>query len=105
MRHGIHDTVYDHYIHWKMLFGKMLQDHIPERKMRVREKDIPYVNSEWRKGIKMKRKYAQKYAKHRTPENWELKRVWRNIATNERRKAIKAYWKKKADDFVEYVPK
>ena len=79
--------------------------HIPERKMRVREKYIPYMNSEWKKAIRMKRKYAQKYAKHRTPENWELKRVWRNIATNERRKAIKAYWKKKADDFVEYVPK
>ena len=35
--------------------------------------------------------------KNRTPENWELKRSWRNIATNERRKAIKVYWQDKAN--------
>ena len=27
-----------------------------------------------------------------TQENWELKRKWRNLATKERRCAIKAYW-------------
>ena len=29
--------------------------------------------------------------------DWELKRIWRNKATNYRRKAIQEYWKQKAD--------
>ena len=90
----MYDTVNDRYIHWKMLFEKLPQDHIQERKMRIREQDISYIE----KSNKNEEKICSKYSKHRTPENWELKRVWRNIATNERRKAIKAYWKKKADD-------
>ena len=47
---------------------------------------------------KTKRKYAQNYARNRSPENWELKRKWRNIATTERRKAIKNYWTQKSDE-------
>ena len=46
----------------------------------------------------MKRKFAKQYAQSRTEENWELKRIWRNKANNYRRKAIKEYWKQKADD-------
>jgi len=50
------------------------------------------------RAIKMKRKFAKQYAQSRTEENWELKRIWRNKATNYRGKAIKEYWKQKADD-------
>ena len=46
----------------------------------------------------MKREFAKKYVQSRTEENWELKRIWRNKATSYRRKAIKEYWKQKADD-------
>ena len=47
---------------------------------------------EWKKALREKRKYAIKSAKDRTAENFELKRKYRNIATRERRKAIRAYW-------------
>ncbi|XP_068684301.1 uncharacterized protein [Montipora foliosa] len=46
----------------------------------------------------MKRKFAKQYAQSRIEENWELKRIWRNKAISYRRKAIKEYWKQKADD-------
>ena len=55
------------------------------------------MNPVWKKAITLKRKYAKQFAKNRRPENWELKRSWRNIATNKRRKAIKTYWRDKAD--------
>ena len=56
------------------------------------------MTPEWKRAIKMKRKFAKQYAQSRTEENWELKRIWRNKATSYRRKAIKEYWKQKADD-------
>ena len=42
--------------------------------------------------------YAQLYAKNKTAENYELKKKYRNLATKERRKAIKEFWMKKTDD-------
>ena len=38
------------------------------------------------------------YAKNKTAENYELKKKYRNLATKERRKAIKEFWMKKTDD-------
>ena len=71
--------------------------HAPIKKKRVREKDIPYMTQEWKRALRNKRKYAKKFAEDRTSENMELKRKYRNIATRERRKAIRAYWYTKAD--------
>ncbi|PFX12946.1 putative RNA-directed DNA polymerase from transposon BS [Stylophora pistillata] len=56
------------------------------------------MTNEWKRAIKNKRKYAQTYARNRSPETWELKRKWRNIATRERRKAIKDYWAQKSSE-------
>ena len=71
---------------------------MPTKRMRFRKVDVPYMTPEWKRAIKMKRKFAKQYAQSRTEENWELKRIWRNKATNYRRKAIKESWKQKADD-------
>ena len=43
-------------------------------------------------------KFAVQFAKDRSLENFELKRKYRNIATRERRKAIKAYWHRKSEE-------
>ena len=88
----------DQYDYWKGLFESILNKHAPFKKKRVREKDIPYMTDAWKKAIRNKRKYAILFAKDRTPENFELKRRFRNIATKERRKAIKAYWQKTSDE-------
>ena len=58
------------------------------------------MTTEWKQAIRNKRKYAQIYAKSRTPENWENKRKWRNIATKERRKAIKDFWQEKTKEIA-----
>lgn len=63
----------------------------------MREQDIPYVTREWKNALKMKRKYVRMFAKDRTVENLELKRKDRNLATRERRKAIRTYWYKNAE--------
>jgi hypothetical protein len=58
------------------------------------------MTTEWKQAIRNKRKYAQIYAKSRTPESWENKRKWRNIATKERRKAIKDFWQKQTKEIA-----
>ena len=42
--------------------------------------------------------YAIQFAKDRTPENFELKKKYRNIATRERRKAVTEYLYKKSEE-------
>ena len=62
-----------------------MDKHAHMRKKRVREKVIPYMKAEWKQAIRNKR-------------NLELKKKYKNIATQERRKAIKAYWHKKSEE-------
>ena len=50
------------------------------------------MSKEWKAAIRKKRKYTIQFANDRTPENFELKKKYRNIATRERRKAVTAYW-------------
>ena len=56
------------------------------------------MTPEWKQAIRDKRKFAILFAKNRTPENFKLKRKYRNIATSKRRKAIKAYWHRKSEE-------
>ena len=86
------------YDYWRALFESIVDKHAPMKKKRVREKDIPYMTAEWKQAIRNKRKYAVLFAKNRTVENLELKKKYRNIATQERRNAIKAYWHKKSEE-------
>ena len=92
------DAIEDQYGTWKTIFESVLDKHMPKKKMRVRQKDVPYMTEEWKMAIRNKRKYAQLFAQNRTLENWELKKKWRNLATKERRRAIKAYWAQKSDE-------
>ena len=85
--------VNEQYTHWKTKLTKIMDKHLPVRKMRVRKSDVPYMNAEWKAAIRKKRKYAKKFSKDRNSETWELMKKWRNQATRLRRRAIKDYWK------------
>ena len=66
--------------------------------MRVRDNDVPYMTTQWKKAIRMKREFARLFSKYRTDESLELKKKWRNEATKQRRIAIKQYWNEKASE-------
>ena len=72
--------------------------HMPIKKLRVREKDAPYITREWKEAIRKKRKYAKRHQKLQTEESDQLLKQWRNIATSIRRKAMKQYWKERSDE-------
>ena len=92
------DEVDDQAHAWNLLMNDILDELAPVKNVRVRDKDVPYMASEWKNAIRAKRKVSLKYLKNRTEENWELRRIARNEATKLRRTAIKNYWRKKAED-------
>ena len=89
----IFTDVDDKYDYWNALFGGTVNVHAPTRRKRVRAWNGRTLHDlKLETAIRKKRKYAILFAKNRTPENMELKRKYRNIATRERRKAIMEYW-------------
>jgi len=94
----VFDTVDDQYLYWNSLFNDILEQHAPLKSMKVRSNDVPYMTTEWKRAIRKKRRYANRYYKNPTLENLNLKNKWRNCATKLRRKAVKEYWKSKTDN-------
>ena len=94
----VFNDIDDRVDYWNGLVRYVVDAHARLRKERVREIDVPYMTLNWKSAIRRKRKYAHLYAKNKTAENYELKKKYRNLATKERRKAIKEFWMKKTDD-------
>ncbi|XP_048580414.1 uncharacterized protein LOC125561124 [Nematostella vectensis] len=92
------DETEDQVNYWNSLMNDILDEVAPVKTMRVRDKDVPYMTTGWKSAIRAKRKANAKYLKDKTPENWELRRRARNEATQQRRKAIKEYWRLKTAD-------
>ena len=88
------ESVDEQYKYWEALLNRIVDDHLPTRDIKVSAHNVPYMMREWKNAIKAKRGFSKKFGKNPTPENFELKRKWRNEATKERRKAIRQYWKK-----------
>lgn len=63
------NAIVDQYDAWKTIFESVLDKHMPKKKMKVRQKDVPHMTEEWQMAIRNKRKYAQLFAQNRTREN------------------------------------
>ena len=59
---------------------------------------MPYMTPAWTKATRAKRRFSKRFSQNKTPENFELKRQWRNEATKQRRIAIRKYWTEVMDD-------
>ncbi|CAB4042704.1 Hypothetical predicted protein, partial [Paramuricea clavata] len=83
---------------WNTEVNNVLDKHMPLKSMRVRAKDVPYITAEWKQAIRKKRKFAKRHKKLQTEESLAELRKWRNAATRIRRRAIRKYWREKAED-------
>eukprot|EP00794_Sanderia_malayensis_P014557 gene14557-16059_t len=92
---SIFDSIDDQYYFCNKMVTEIINQHLPIKKMRVREKDVPYMTSE---SIRQKRKFVKIYARERTAENWELKKKHRNETTRQRNNAKKDYWMQKTEE-------
>ena len=43
------------------LLTEIVNDHMPLKQMRVRDQDVPYMNSEWKEAIRARRRAARRY--------------------------------------------
>ena len=57
-----------------------------------------HINSEWKEAIRARRRAARRYRRTNAPEDLINLKKFRNEATRLPRKAIKSYWKAKAED-------
>ena len=72
------DKLYDN---WYTELMRIVDKHLPLKRVKERKIDVPYMTGEWKEAIRKKRKYAKKFSKSKTKENMELMKKWRNIAT------------------------
>ena len=73
------------------LLNTISDEHMPVKKMKMRAKDVPYMTPAWTKATRAKCRFSKRFSQIRTPENFELKRQWRNEATKQRRIMIRKY--------------
>ena len=77
-------------------YTRMITDvidrHAPLKRKRRRAEEAPYMNSTYRKAIRLKTKLRSEFFKMKTPTNWELYRKQRNLCTSMRRQAVKTYF-------------
>ena len=85
----IFDDLDDAYDYWRNLFKSTANEHAPMRKKCLKN---------GKRLLETRGNYAIQFAKDRTPENFELKKKYRNIATRERRKAVTEYLYKKSEE-------
>ena len=89
------DKLYDN---WYTELMRIVDKHLPLKRVKARKIDVPYITGEWKEAIRKKRKYAKKFSQSKTKDNMELMKKWRNNATRLRRKAIKNYWNAICED-------
>ena len=94
----VFDDVDDQSEFFSLLLKEVVDEHMPWKRMRVRDGDVPYMTTEWKEAIRRRRKALRRFHKTKAPEDWELHKKLRNDATRLRRKAIKDYWNAKSED-------
>ena len=80
------------YDNWHTELMRIVDKHLPLKRVKARKTDEPYMTGEWKEAIRKKRKYAKNFSQSKTKENMELMKKWRNNATRLSKKAIKNYW-------------
>ena len=73
------------------LLNTILDEHMPVKKMKMRAKDVPYMTPAWTKATRAKCRFSKRFSQIRPPENFELKRQWRNEATKQKRIMIRKH--------------
>ena len=77
-------------------YTRMITDvidrHAPLKRKRRRAEEAPYMNSTYRKAIRLKTKLRSEFFKMKTQTNWELYRKQRNLCTSMRRQAVNTYF-------------
>ena len=70
----------------------VMNKHAPFKKRKIRDKQVPYFNTNSRKAIYKKKMLHHKYQKVPNSTNWENYRIQRNLVNKIKRKSINDYF-------------
>ena len=78
--------------YWKSLFEQIVASHIPMRKVRVREKTLPWIGNDVRRLMRARNYHRTKARNSKRAEDWMQYRKLRNLVTWELKKAKLKYF-------------
>ena len=84
---------------WEQLYKSILNSYVSTRKVKVRSKSLPWMNTEIRKEMNKRYKLLKKAQKHpKSSELWTEYRKQRNYVTLLKRKTEPAFWKNQLEN-------
>ena len=86
-----YDDIDDVWAHWSNLYNSTVEKHAPTIKKTVRENQLPWINVQLKKAIRLRNKLYRKFRHSHTDEAWENYRVQRNLVSKLKRIAIKRF--------------
>ena len=88
------DDVNDSLWAYNNLYQNVAKDYIPERKVKVRHKSLPWINSEIRKLMNQRFAALNKYKRTKNGSDWNAYKKLRNKVTKQLKIGLAEYWKK-----------
>ncbi len=88
----IFEDIHDQYWFSSQLLTDVINEHAPLKSRTIKTQQIPYMHSDLRREMYRRNMLKNESFKFRTQENREKYRKQRNLVTNMRRDAIKAYF-------------
>ncbi|CAB4038335.1 Hypothetical predicted protein, partial [Paramuricea clavata] len=83
---------------WELLYKDVVDEYITERKVKVRQNSLPWVNTEIRKLLNKRFKLLKNWQQTKNPIAHKKYKEARNLANIRMRKAEAEYWKSEFDN-------
>ena len=87
----VFDHIDDVWPHWFNLYNQVLDKHAPILHTRVRNNQLPWIDSNTQREIRIRNRLYKKFRKNPTNSSWDLYRTQRNKVTSLKRNAVKHY--------------
>jgi phosphoribosylaminoimidazolecarboxamide formyltransferase/IMP cyclohydrolase len=87
---------------WELLYKDVVDEYITERKVKVRQNSLPWVNSEIRKRLNKRFKLLKNWQQTKYPIAHKNYKEARNLANIRMKKTEVEYWKSEFDNATNY---
>lgn len=87
------DDIDDVYWAWNKMYNDVIDDHIPLKKVKLKGKQVPFMNREMRTAIRLRKQFWNKFKKTGEPSDHLNYKQQRNLTVKLRRKAIAQHFR------------
>lgn len=90
---NIFDDIDDVFWAWYKMYNDVIDDHIPLKKVKLKGKQVPFMNRELRTAIRVRKQLWNKYKKTGEPSDHLNYKQQRNLTVKLRRKVIAQHFR------------